>query len=86
MFRMEELLKDLIRINTIQAYINLNLLYKQDLASLGDLILTDKGKETLRGMERDYMKIAEQISKIAARYKRKGEVEEDFSGFFKVER
>lgn len=83
---MEDLLKDLIRINTIQAYINLNLLYKQDLASLGDLILTDKGKDTLRSMERDYMRIVEEISKIAGKYRRKGEVDDAFQGFFKVER
>jgi hypothetical protein len=82
----DELLRDLIRINTIQAYISLNLLYKQDLAALGDLILTDKGKETLRGMERDYMKIVEQISKVAGKYKRDEDWEKTFGGFFRVER
>ncbi|MBM3309324.1 MAG: hypothetical protein FJY77_03635 [Candidatus Altiarchaeales archaeon] len=84
----DELLKDLVRINAIQAYINLNLLYKQELASMGDLILTDKGRESLKGMERDYMRIVEQISKIAAKYRRDKDAswDETFGGFFKVER
>ena len=86
MDEIDELLRDIIRINTVQAYISLNLLYKQDLAALGDLILTEKGKETLRGMERDYMRIVEQISKIAGKYRREGDLDETFSGFFKVER
>jgi len=81
----EELLKDLIRVNTIQTYISLNLLYKQDLASMGDLILTSKGKETLKGMERDYMRIVEQLSKIAGKYRRDKDWDDTFSGFFKVE-
>jgi hypothetical protein len=54
---------------------------------MGDLILTEKGRRSLRGLERDYMKIVEEISRIAGKYKQSGKGMDDaFGGFFKVER